>query len=60
MAWSGVTLFKLNLFPKKGPPEAVKYIFLIELIFLFSIRLDIEKCSESIGANEQLYFLSSL
>ena len=60
MAWSGVTLFKLILFPKNGPPDAVRYIFLIKLIFLFSIRLEIEKCSESIGVKEQLYFLISL
>ena len=60
MACRGVTFFKLIFLPKNGPPDAVRYIFFIEFIFLFSIRLKIEKCSESIGTKEQLFFLSSL
>ena len=47
-------------FPKNGPPDAVRNIFFIEFILLFSIRLKIEKCSESIGTKEQLFFFNSL
>ena len=47
-----------NLFTdvfKKGPPEAVKYIFEINFLSLL-INDQTEKCSESIGIKFVLYF----
>ena len=35
-------------------------MYFIEFIFLFWIKLNIEKCSESMGMNSQWYFFTSL
>jgi hypothetical protein len=39
VASAGLTVFKFIFLLKKGPPEAVKNIFLILFLFLFSIKL---------------------
>ena len=44
---------------KKGPPEAVIYIFSIFDVLLFSNKDQIEKCSESTGINLVLYLINS-
>ena len=48
----------LLFFLKKGPPDAVKYIFDIILFQDFFINDHIEKCSRSIGIKFVLYFFS--
>ena len=45
---------------KKGPPDAVRYIFFIKLWFSDFNNVQIEKCSESKGIKFVLFFLHSL
>ena len=55
------TFFKLLILEfKKGPPEAVKYIFSILELDILLFKIDqIEKCSESTGINKVLFFFNS-
>ena len=54
--WLNIKQFTFLL--KNGPPEAVRIILSIFLLFSFLIKLHIEKCSESIGIKSQLCFFN--